>query len=211
MDTTFLPLAGIVGALFLGVISPGPSFIMVAREAMSLSRGNGLAAAVGMGLGGAAFGTLALLGVNALFVAVPALYVLLKLAGGAYLCWLGWRIAGGAREPLPEASADGRAARSVRGSLAYGLVTQLSNPKTAVVYASVFAAFLPGAVTLVQGAALLATIFVMETGWYAVVAVVLSAPGPRATYARCKAWIDRGAGAVMAGLGVRLVVGAVRA
>ena len=34
MDAALLPLAGIVGALFLGVISPGPSFIMVAREAM---------------------------------------------------------------------------------------------------------------------------------------------------------------------------------
>src|SRR5205085_3860461 len=99
-----LPLAGIVGTLFAGVISPGPSFIMVAREAVSLSRANGLAAALGMGLGGTCFGAMALLGVNALFLTVPALYVALKVAGGAYLCWLGWRIVRGASEPLVDAT-----------------------------------------------------------------------------------------------------------
>ena len=44
----FLSLGAVLGALAIGVISPGPSFVMVAKEAVSMSRANGLAAALGI-------------------------------------------------------------------------------------------------------------------------------------------------------------------
>jgi len=49
-------------------------------------------------------------------------------------------------------------------------------------------------------------VFAVEAGWYLVVALVFSSATPRAVYARAKAWIDRAAGAVMAGLGARLML-----
>ena len=48
-------LLGVIAALTVGVVSPGPSFVMVARTAVSSSRTNGLAAALGMGAGGVLF------------------------------------------------------------------------------------------------------------------------------------------------------------
>lgn len=42
----------ILAALLLGAMSPGPSFVIVARNAIGLSRGDGLATALGMGIGG---------------------------------------------------------------------------------------------------------------------------------------------------------------
>jgi threonine/homoserine/homoserine lactone efflux protein len=56
-------LAGVLAALTVGVISPGPSFVMVARTAVSASRSHGLAAALGMGAGGVLFALTALGGV----------------------------------------------------------------------------------------------------------------------------------------------------
>ena len=47
-------LSGILGALLIGAISPGPSFVLVARTSIALSRRDGLAAALGMGLGSVA-------------------------------------------------------------------------------------------------------------------------------------------------------------
>jgi threonine/homoserine/homoserine lactone efflux protein len=44
-------LIGMASALTLGAVSPGPSFVMVARTAASVGRRNGLLAALGMGLG----------------------------------------------------------------------------------------------------------------------------------------------------------------
>ncbi len=198
-------LAGIVGVLIVGTVSPGPSFVMVARTAVGAGRVNGLAAAVGMGLGGVVFAVAALVGLQAVLVSVPALYVAFKIGGGIYLLYLGVLIWRGAKQPLtaravPGEGDDGGPLRS----LLLGLGTQLSNPKAAIVYASVFAAFLPDGAALAVGIAITALVFVIETVWYALVAVMLSAEQPRRTYLRFKRWIDRTAGGVMAALGLKL-------
>jgi threonine/homoserine/homoserine lactone efflux protein len=178
---------------------------MIARTAVAASRPEGVAAALGMGAGGAVFGAIALLGLQAVLLAVPALYVGFKVAGGLYLAYLGWRIFRAAKQPLalPDVTPGerGRAARSFW----LGFATQVSNPKTAIVYASVFAAFLPPAFSAFFAATLLAGVFGIEAGWYIIVAVALSARGPRTVYLSYKKWVDRLAGTVMMGLGLRLV------
>ena len=93
----------------------------------------------------------------------------------------------------------------MRTSLWFGLTTQLSNPKAAIVYASVFAAFLPSHLSVALAAALVAVVFALETGWYAIVATLLSASAPRRAYIGCKAFVDRAAGLVMLGLGLKLI------
>ena len=60
----FAAFVAIMGTLALGTMRPGPSFLMVARTSIALSRADGIAAAFGMGIGGLAFGVLALLGVR---------------------------------------------------------------------------------------------------------------------------------------------------
>jgi threonine/homoserine/homoserine lactone efflux protein len=211
MDTT-LALLGIAGAMTVGAMSPGPSFVMVARTAVA-SRSDGLAAALGMGAGGLVFAIAALAGLQAAFLAVPGLYLAIKGFGGAYLIYLGFRIWRGARQPLAMTQdTDASPRQPGRGGRTFllGLATQLSNPKTAVVYASIFAAFLPREVPLVLALAVPVVIFCIETGWYAIVALALSSAAPRSAYLRYKAWIDRAAGGVMGLLGLRLVWSAVR-
>lgn len=215
-----LSLLGIAGAMAVGAMSPGPSFVMVARTAVA-SRREGMAAALGMGAGGLVFAIAALAGLQAAFLAVPGLYLAIKGFGGAYLVYLGVRIWRGARQPLAVAQAptaregaaspqrSARAGRPLRTFL-LGLATQVSNPKTAVVYASIFAAFLPHDVPLALALAVPAVIFCIETGWYTVVALALSSAAPRSAYLRYKVWIDRTAGGVMGLLGLRLVWSAVR-
>ena len=206
----FIALAGIVGALAVGVVSPGPSFVLVARVAVSTSRANGLAAALGMGLGGVVFGCAALLGLQAVLLAVPTLYLVLKVLGGSYLAYLGYRIFAGARQPLAADTSGGSQRASVASSFWLGFSTQVSNPKTAIVYASVFAAFLPGTFSLPFAVTLLCVIFVIESGWYAIVAVLLSSAQSRRAYLSYKAWVDRTAGFVMMGLGLKLITSAHR-
>ncbi|QDO97501.1 LysE family translocator [Ferrovibrio terrae] len=204
-----LPLFSIVVAIALGAISPGPSFVLVARTAIAGSRGAGLGTALGMGLGGLTFATLALLGLIALLAQVAWLYLGLKILGGLYLLYLGWRLWRGAREPLA-VDTSGQAGQGAgqgfwRAAL-LGLVTQLSNPKTAVVYAGIFAALLPAQpLPLWLAVTLPAAIFTVEFVWYALVATAFSAGGPRRLYLGGKTWIDRLAGGVMAALGLRLV------
>ncbi|OHC70148.1 MAG: threonine transporter [Rhodocyclales bacterium RIFCSPLOWO2_02_FULL_63_24] len=205
-----LALLSIAGAISLGAMSPGPSFIMVARTALAISRMDGVAAALGMGVGGVLFAVAALLGLQALLGAVPAFYAIVKVLGGAYLLYLGYLIWRGASEPLSLAATQtaGKGKRALRRSFLLGLGTQVSNPKTAVVYASIFVSLLPRELPPAALLGLPLLIFAIETGWYSIVALALSAPSPRATYLRSKSKLDRIAGGVMAALGIKLMVGA---
>lgn len=202
---TMVALFGILGALLLGAMSPGPSFVLVARTSIAVSRRDGFAAALGMGAGGVIFGGLALLGLRAILAHVAWLYVSLRLVGGLYLLYLALRLWRGAAHPLDVPGTAGRDTTRPGTSFALAFATQLSNPKTAVVYGSIFAAFLPAQLPVWVPALLLPLIFAVEAGWYTVVAFALSSGRPRAAYLRSKTWIDRTAGTIMGILGVRLL------
>jgi threonine/homoserine/homoserine lactone efflux protein len=200
-------LMGIGIALLIGAASPGPSFIVLARTAVSRGRRAGMQTALGMGVGGLIFAVAALLGLNATLLAAPKLYAALKLAGGAYLAYLAVRLWRGARQPIEihANKADGLSTSSTRLHL-LGFFTQISNPKTAIVYASVFAALLPSAPSTGFHILVVVMVFAVEAGWYAMIAVALSTQGAQAAYMRCKVWIDRLSGATMGLLAVRLAV-----
>ena len=202
---TFSILLGIMIAIGVGAMSPGPSFVLVSRISVGHSRLHGLAAAVGMGLGGAFFAVLALAGLVALLEQVEWLYLVLKCAGGLYLVYLGIAIWRGAREPISTGTPEGRTSLTVPGALALGVFTQVSNPKTAGVYASIFAALMPEDPPLALVLSLPPVIFLIEAGWYAVVAGAFSAPRSQQAYLCGKLWVDRLAGAVIGALGLRLI------
>ena len=205
--TAFAVLLSILAAISIGAISPGPSFVLVSRISVASSRTHGLASAVGMGVGGALFAALAVLGLTALLMQFEWLYLLLKLLGGAYLIYIAIRIWRGASEPLAlSGSSETTSGISVSRAFLLGLITQLSNPKTSIVYASIFAALMPPSPPLWLLFALPPMLFCVEAGWYAVVAFAFSGSRARLIYARLKLWIDRGAGAVMGALGLKLMV-----
>jgi threonine/homoserine/homoserine lactone efflux protein len=199
-------ILSIAAALTLGAMSPGPSFILVARTSLAVSRRDGVAAAVGMGVGGVFFSAIALLGLLAILTAVPLLHLALKVLGGTYLVYLGYQIWRGARQPLVLKSTSlQNYPTHARRYFVLGVVTQVSNPKTAVVYASVFASLLPHNIPPSVLVALPIMVFAIETIWYSVVALALSSPSPRTRYLASKAWIDRTAGAIMSLLGLKLI------
>jgi threonine/homoserine/homoserine lactone efflux protein len=200
----------IVGALAIGVVSPGPSFVLVVRTALAVSRAAGIAAALGMATGGVVFAGLALLGLHAVLAQAGWAYLGLKLVGAGYLLHLALRLWRGAGAPVAVPDARPPGAAGLGRAFAIGLATQLSNPKTAIVYASVFAALLPTPPPRWLVIALPPVVFGLEGGWYALVALVCSAERPRAAYGRAKRSVDRLAGAAMAALGARLVFDAVR-
>lgn len=209
MDPT-LALLSILGTIAVGTMSPGPSFVVVVRASAALSRRDGLAAALGMGCGALVFAALALVGLQALLMQVSWLYLILKVAGGAYLMYLGYRLWRGAKSPLAASPGAQPARGGWRKSFVIALTTQICNPKTAIWYASVFAAFLPNPIPTWMFWTLLPLIFVIEIGWYAIVALAFSASRPRAIYLGAKLWIDRFAGGIVGFLGGRLILEAVR-
>ena len=200
----FLTLTGIIGALFVGVMSPGPSFILITRVAVSTSRSNAIAASIGMGIGGVLFAIIALLGIQSILIAVPALYIALKVFGGLYLCYLAYSIFKNSKTEIIE-QPHKNTLTSMKSSFCLGLITQTSNPKTAIVYASVFAAFLPTSYSLLFSIGLLLIVFTVEASWYMCVALLMSSAQSKQVYLNYKTRLDRLAGVVMSGLGIKLL------
>jgi threonine/homoserine/homoserine lactone efflux protein len=130
-----------VSALSLGmVLTPGPNMMYVVSRSISQGRRAGLISLGGVGLGFIAYIAATTLGLSALFVAVPVLYMALKTAGAAYLLWLAWRVIrpGGVSPFAPVPLTPD----SPRRLFTMGLVTNLLNPKAAILYATLIPQFL---------------------------------------------------------------------
>ncbi|MGV7240826.1 LysE family translocator [Caballeronia sp. M23-90] len=209
--TASAAVLAILAAILMGAMSPGPSFVLVARNAIGLSRADGLATALGMGVGGVFFSGIALAGLYTLLSAVAWLYVTLKIAGGIYLIYIAFNIWRGASSPISVDQTRSAQARNLRKSFWMGLNTQLSNPKTAIWYGSIFAALLPQHPPLWCYFVLPPLLFGIEAGWYTVVALGFSSRRPREVYLRAKKWVDRIAATAVAALGLRLIFAAHKA
>ncbi|WP_417429446.1 LysE family translocator [Kiloniella sp.] len=201
-------IASIVGVVIIGAMMPGPSFLVVARISLVNSRAHGIAASVGMGLGALVFASLALLGLHLIFTQVVWLYLSFKIFGGFYLLYLGIKIWRGAREKLvseEEWTSQPQVGQSLMRSFYTAFITQISNPKAAIIYSGVFAVFMPAETSNWFPVLLLPTLLLVETGWYVLVACALSAKASRQVYLKSKSLIDRIAGGLMGVLGIKLL------
>lgn len=126
-------------------VSPGPGLLYVAARTLAGGRREGLASSFGTGLGGLVHVAAGAIGVSALVLASAEAFTVLKIAGAAYLVWLGiksFRESGIAIDPNIKATGASRAFRE-------GIVVEALNPKTA----AFFLAFLPQFVDPVAGPA----------------------------------------------------------
>lgn len=203
---TVLSLVPILAVLAIGVISPGPSFILVARTAVAVSRAAAVSSALGMATGATVLSVAALLGLSAVLHQIPTAYLGLKVLGGIYLLYLAYRTWRGASRSIHIAGGAGPTADGHVLHFWLAAVTMLSNPKAAVQYGVIFAAMLPESPSLALTAALPPSVFALEASWYLVAAFALSAPKPRGTYLKAKAAIDRTAGVVLGFLGIKLLL-----
>ncbi|MEU4839279.1 LysE family translocator [Nocardia testacea] len=136
--------AGVAVAALGLVLTPGPNMMYLVSRTISQGRRAGMISLTGVAAGFGVYLTAAATGITAVFALVPALYTALKAAGAAYLLWLAWQaIRPGAvsvftPEPLPRDPG--------RKLFTMGLVTNLLNPKIAVMYLALIPQFVaPGA------------------------------------------------------------------
>jgi threonine/homoserine/homoserine lactone efflux protein len=204
--TDYFFLIPIAIALFIGVVSPGPSFLLVAQTAVSKSRKHGIAVSLGMGVGSTIFALLASIGLYVVLENVPVFYILLKVAGGLYLCFLAYKIWINAAKSINKEQAANQAhSKNIVKSFALGIVTQMSNPKTAIVFGGVFAAFLPLNPPEYSYIFLCLLAFFIDSGWYIVVSIVLSTQRAQHIYSLYQKGINRLASGFMGLMGIKLI------
>lgn len=198
-------LLAFLAATLVFAAMPGPAILYAAARTLAQGRAAGLKAAFGIAIGGLVHVAAAALGLSALFHAVPPLYAAVKLAGAAYLIWLGiGMIRARAADTAPPQAPAQTAARAFRQSI----LVEVLNPKTALFFLAFLPQFVDPAaalpvpaqfvilgitVTAIFGAADLIAVF-----FAAAVAGRIAASG------RAALWANRAGGALLVGLGLRL-------
>ncbi|MEM1079252.1 MAG: LysE family transporter [Pseudomonadota bacterium] len=188
----------------MAAISPGPSFVVITRAAAAEGLRPALVLALAFGAGAAIWAGTALFGLALVFQVMPVLLTVLKFAGAAFLLFVAVMMWRHAPDPLPEVA--GRRPRSLWSIFRFGLITQLSNPKVPVFFGAVFIGILPAEATGLEMAIVLVSVFVVESGWYVIVARLFSLPAPRALYLRMKCVSDRVLSVALAGVGARIAL-----
>ncbi len=187
----------------LGAISPGPAVLMSARTGLNEGFRTGSFLAAGIGAGAVFWAICAMSGLGILFAWAPALLIVLKLAGGAFLIWVGFGLWRDAAKPF-EMTDQRPTPRSALSALRLGLVTQLTNPKPVVLLSAIFLGTVPPEAQMWQRLALLAVLFFFETTWNILVARIFSLDRTRAAYISLKTIIDRAFGGLLILLGVKI-------
>jgi threonine/homoserine/homoserine lactone efflux protein len=189
-------------ASFLLIVVPGPAVLYVVTRSIAQGRRAGLVSMLGVEAGGLVHVAAAAIGLSAVIASSATAFTVVKLAGAAYLIFLGVRRLVARDDALPEVAVSGRSGKRL---FAQGVVVNVLNPKTAVF----FLAFLPQFVDPAQGAVTLqfvvlglifVAVAVVSDGAYALVA---GTAGDRLRGSeRVRRWLSRFSGLVFVGLGV---------
>jgi threonine/homoserine/homoserine lactone efflux protein len=199
-----LPLATLAVVQLMAVISPGQSFVFIARTAAADGRAAALLATFGLGLGSCMWAIAAMLGMAIVLQQAAWAYVLLKVAGGLYLMFLAivmWRHAS---EPIEVGKSDSPRVQ-LPATLRRGFLIQIANPKVIVFFGSIFFALLPAQMPLWVMAAAVLIVFINEVAWFAAVSLLFSAPHPRNAYVRLKTILDRTMAGMLGLIGIKLI------
>lgn len=198
---------GFLAAALLITASPGPDNLMVLALGMARGRRRGVVFGLGCALGCLSHTLLATLGVGALIAASPVAFAALKVCGGLYLVWLGvgaLRSRGGARVEGVVAPQE-----SLPRLFAKGLLANSINPKVVLFFLS----FLPQFVVAGDGhagwqTAQLGLLFTAQACvLFALLGYFSGAVGTWINvHPRAGLWLDRVAGTIFVGLGLRLII-----
>jgi threonine/homoserine/homoserine lactone efflux protein len=179
---------------------PGPDQALIVRNALVGGRAAGLRTMLGGASGLLFHSTAAVLGLSALLAASATAYTSLKVAGVAYLLYLGVRM-------LRAAGADSGADQQRRGSRPYsqGLLSNAMNPKCALFFLTFLPQFLPDHGARLPMAVALAAVFeVLYLAWFTGLVALVDRVGEWLRRPRPRAWMDRASGSALVGFAARL-------
>jgi threonine/homoserine/homoserine lactone efflux protein len=175
------------------ICTPGPDTALTVRNTLFGGRGNGVRTAFGVASGQAVWTLAASAGIAALVAASQPLFVALRLAGAAYLVWLGIETIVGRRAAAP--------AKPAGAGYRQGVLSNLGNPKMVVFFTGLLPQFAAGFASL----ALLGLLFCALTlTWLSLYAVVVARARRALVRSRVRRALDLVAGTLLVGFGARL-------
>jgi threonine/homoserine/homoserine lactone efflux protein len=197
-------LAAFVGIAAVVIITPGPDMALTLRNTLLGGRVNGLRTALGVVTGQAVWTVATSAGIAALLVASEPAFRAVKLAGAAYLIFLGiqtLRRAVSGERRRPEEQPGPSRSRAYR----QGLLSNLGNPKMAAFFTSLLPQFAPGGEASFLGLLALGLLFCALTlAWLSAYAVAVAKAGDVLRRGAIRRALDAVTGAVLVAFGLKL-------
>ncbi|HZZ12480.1 MAG TPA: LysE family translocator [Paraburkholderia sp.] len=193
-------------AYFVGTASPGPSNLAIMSLAMSAGRQSALTFALGVMSGSFFWAMLASLGLSAVLATYSACLVAIKIAGGLYLLWLGFKSARSALRgsALPAAGAA-RGSEPLKRLYLRGLLLHLTNPKAILVWLSIVSLAMPREGGASHTAPVVLGCMGIGACVFSTYALLFSTASARRIYMATRRWLD-GSLAIMFGIaGLKLL------
>lgn len=189
-----------------GMYAPGPDVFLIMRVA-ARSRRHALAAVAGISTGIVFWATLTVLGTAALFAANPAILGFIQFFGGMWLLYMGsGLLKSGLEQRLNRIRPSDVDVQKLVGSLGrnyrLGLMTNLSNPKAVIFFASIMSGFIPVDASWTVSLVLISSIAVCTLAGFSLLALVVSADVVRRRIVRAGPWIDIVAGGLFCAVGL---------
>jgi len=198
-----VPFLGVVAIL---TITPGPDMLLVVRNGLAVGSRGAWRTGLGCCLGIAIHATAAVLGLSAILAASATAYAAVKLAGAAYLAYLGVRMLVSAvlardEEPVRAAApAVGRAFRQ-------GLVTNLLNPKIALLFLTLLPQFVASGEPRLRTTATLAAVFLgIAVLWWRTFSLAIGPISRVLRGRRSRRVLDGAAGGALIAVGARVAL-----
>jgi threonine/homoserine/homoserine lactone efflux protein len=200
-------VAAFLGISALVIVTPGQDTVLTIRNTLLGGRAGGTFTAVGVAFGQAIWTLAASAGVTALLLASEPAFAAVRLAGAAFLIYLGVQaLVAAARSGTARSVVDGRArGLTPRAALRQGLVSNLGNPKMAVFFTSLLPQFVPAGPTAFLNMLGLGLVFCcMTLAWLSVYAVVVGRAGDVLERPMIRRALDGVVGTVLVVFGIRL-------
>jgi threonine/homoserine/homoserine lactone efflux protein len=195
-------LAAFLAVALVVICTPGPDTALTVRNSLLGNRRAGIFTALGVSTGQLVWTLAASIGIAALLVASEPAFQALKLAGAAYLIWLGVQTLWGVvRRRSRERDSDGRRAVSPGQAWRQGVLSNLGNPKSAAFFTSLLPQFGDSFVVLLALGLLYS---VLTLTWLVGYAVVIARAGDLLRRERVRRVLDAVTGAVLVAFGLRL-------
>lgn len=196
-----------LGISILVIVTPGPDTAMTIRGVMLGGRQGGFATAAGVALGQIIWALATAVGLVAVLLASEPVFQAIKLAGAAYLIYLGGQMAWSAvrrKNGGLTVKVDGRQL-SPASAFRQGLISDLGNPKMAVFFASILPQFAEAGEGMFSGLALLGVVFSGLTFiWLAFYTLALARLGHFLNRPRIRRPFEAIMGSLLIALGIRL-------
>ena len=200
LEAYLISLAGIL----LGQASPGPNLLAVVGAALGQGRRQAIFVALGVATGVLTWATIAAFGLATLLAIYPSLISVMKLLGGSYLCFLALKALQAAWRDSERAFRAHKADWTALEAWRRGLMINLTNPKSALLWSAVATFLFGSGLSAVQVLGFGPIGFISAFVIYSIYAVLFSSGFAKRNYARFSRGIEAVFGLVFGAIGGKL-------